>query len=158
MVFSSFFFLQSSATSIAPLRAWHDSGAGMIPSVLANSTPASKVCVFRRFRHVQTDLQAGIITEQILCYVAISTARKQRRQVLRNTRLESLHTLGGSIEGGRQGLRQRPVLRQDLLQSAHAGLVDIHPEGCQDARNCWSAMIGFSLHTIVYCVLLPSGI
>ncbi len=41
-------------------------------------------------------------------------------------------TRPGRIRIGGPGIRQRPVLRQDLLQAGNAGLVDIHPEGRQE--------------------------
>ena len=41
-------------------------------------------------------------------------------------------TRPGCSRIGGQRLRQRPVLRKDLLQAVHAGLVDIHPEGRQE--------------------------
>ena len=41
-------------------------------------------------------------------------------------------TRPGCSRIGGQRLRQRPVLRKDLLQAGNAGLVDIHPEGRQE--------------------------
>jgi len=43
MTFSSLFLFASRALSMAALMAWEDSGAGMIPSVLAKVIAASKV-------------------------------------------------------------------------------------------------------------------
>ena len=49
----------------------------------------------------------------------------------RGTRRCSGTRPGRSRIGG-QRIRQRPVLRQDLLQTRYAALVDIHPEGRQE--------------------------
>ena len=43
ITFGSFRRFASSASSIAPLIAWHVSGAGTIPYVRANNAPASNV-------------------------------------------------------------------------------------------------------------------
>jgi acetyl esterase/lipase len=85
-----------------------------------------------RLRHVQPDLQAGILAEKVFRHVPVSGGGKQRRKVFRDAFPKRLHTLGSGIERSGQRIRQRPVLRQDLLQAAHAGLIDIHPEGCQE--------------------------
>ena len=104
IVFFSPFNLQSSADSMAPLTAWFASGAGMIPSALANNKPALKISVW---------LYASGIIFFSFFYTSIVFNPKETA--------ENLRKYGGYIPGIRPGERTSEYIESILIRLTTVG-------------------------------------